>query len=232
MSDTISLTAELREDVGKGASRRLRRLGNKVPAIIYGAEEVPQNLTLAVNELTKAMQQEAFYSQILDIVVNGTAQQAVVRDLQRNPSSGKVLHIDFLRISADKEIQVSVPLHFVNEENCVGVKIGGGAITHNLTEVEISCLPASLPEFIEVDMEEIDTGTSVHLSDLVLPEGVVIVALTYGADRDIPVVSVTTRRGGALEDEELEAAEDAAEASDEDSGDDGDSEEGGGDTEE
>ena len=110
MSDKISLTAELREDVGKGASRRLRRLVNKVPAIIYGAEADPQNLTLAVNELTKAMEQEAFYSQILDVMVEGTAQQAVVRDLQRSPGSGKVLHIDFMRISANKEMQVNV--HF------------------------------------------------------------------------------------------------------------------------
>ena len=228
MSDKITLTAELREDVGKGASRRLRRLGNNVPAIIYGAEDAPQNLTLAVNELTKAMEQEAFYSQILDVVVGGKSNQAVVRDLQRNPSNGRVLHVDFMRISADREIQVSVPLHFVNEENCVGVKIGGGAITHNLTEVEISCLPANLPEYLEVDMEDIDVGTSVHLSDLVLPEGVVIVALTYGEDRDIPAVSVTTRRGGAeLEDEELEAAAEG----DEDAADEADAAEEGGDDE-
>ena len=224
MSDKISLTAELREDVGKGASRRLRRLGNKVPAIIYGAEEDPQNLTLAVNELTKAMEQEAFYSQILDVLVEGKAQQAVVRDLQRSPASGKVLHIDFMRISANKEMQVSVPLHFINEESCVGVKIGGGSIAHSLTEVEISCLPANLPEYIEVDMEEIEVGSSVHLSDLVLPEGVVIVALTYGEDRDIPVASVAVRRGGGAAAEEDEASADVA---DEDAADEADAAESG-----
>ena len=228
MSDKISLTAELREDVGKGASRRLRRLGNKVPAIIYGAEADPQNLTLAVNELTKAMEQEAFYSQILDVMVDGAAQQAVVRDLQRSPASGKVLHIDFMRISANKEIQVSVPLHFVNEENCVGVKIGGGSITHSLTEVEISCLPANLPEYIEVNMEEIEVGSSVHLSDLVLPEGVVIVALTYGEDRDIPVASVAVRRGGGAADED----EASADVADEDAADEADAAESGDDAEE
>ena len=227
MSDKISLTAELREDVGKGASRRLRRLGNKVPAIIYGAEADPQNLTLAVNELTKAMEQETFYSQILDVMVEGKAQQAVVRDLQRAPASGKVLHIDFMRISANKEIQVSVPLHFVNEENCVGVKIGGGSITHSLTEVEISCLPANLPEYIEVNMEEIEVGSSVHLSDLVLPDGVVIVALTYGEDRDIPVASVAVRRGGGTEEEET-----SAEVADEDAADEADAAESGDDAEE
>ncbi len=224
MSDKISLTAELRTDVGKGASRRLRRMGEQVPAIIYGADADAQNLTLAVNELTKAMQQEAFYSQILDVVVDGKAQQAVVRDLQRNPASGKVLHLDFQRVSANKALNVSVPLHFINEDACVGVKIGGGSITHNLTEVEISCLPANLPEYIEVDMEHIEVGTSVHLSDLNTPEGVTIVALTYGEDHDIPVVGVAVRRGGGqAEEEELEAAAEGAaaegEAAAEDAGD-------------
>ena len=223
MSDYISLTAELREDVGKGASRRLRRLGNKVPAIIYGAEEAPVNLTLAVNELTKAMEQEAFYSQILEVVVDGKASQAVIRDLQRNPASGNVQHIDFMRISANREMQVSVPLHFMNEESCVGVRLNNGAITHNLTEVEISCLPANLPEFIEIDMEEVDAGSSIHLSDLVLPEGVVIIALTHGEDRDIPVVSVTARRIETAEGDEASADNaagdaDAAEGDSEDTG--------------
>ena len=224
MSDKITLTAELREDVGKGASRRLRRLGNKVPAIIYGGEDAPQNLTLAVNEVNKAMEQEAFYSQIMDVVVGANATQAVVRDLQRNPSNGKVQHIDFQRISANKEMNVSVPLHFINEDTCVGVKIGGGSITHNLTEVEISCLPANLPQFIEVDMEEIDVGTSLHLSDLSLPEGVTIIALTYGEERDIPVVGVAIRKGAAEEEEALdvEAAEGETEGDQADDSGDGD----------
>ena len=222
MADNIALTAELRSDVGKGASRRLRRQGEQVPAIIYGANKDPQNLTLSVKELAKAMQQEAFYSQILDVTVDGAVQAAVVRDLQRNPANGRVQHIDFQRIRADQEMYVNVPLHFINEESCVGVRIGGGSIAHNLTEVEISCLPANLPEFLEVDMEEIDVGTSVHLSDLPLPDGVTVVALTYGEDRDIPVASVAVRRGGSLEEEEAEAAaaaEAAAEDADEAGGD-------------
>lgn len=209
MSDQIALTAEIRTDVGKGASRRLRRSGEKVPAIIYGAEDAPQKLTLAANELAKAMQQEVFYSQILDVVVEGKSNQAVVRDLQRNPASGKVLHIDFQRVSANKPINVSVPLHFINEEQCVGVKISGGIIAHNLTEVEISCLPADLPEYIEVDMQDIDLGFALHLSGLALPPGVTIVALTYGEDHDTTVVSVNERRVIAdEEEEELTAAAD------------------------
>ena len=219
MSDKITLTAELRTDVGKGASRRLRRAGEKVPAIIYGADEQPQTLSLVVNELAKVMQQEAFYSQILDVVVDGKSNQAVVRDLQRNPANGKVQHIDFQRISADRAMNVSVPLHFINEENCVGVKIGGGIISHNLTEVEISCLPADLPEFIEVDMQDVDVGFSVHLSGLALPEGVTIIALTYGEDRDIPVVSVSARRGGAdIDEEEIVDEAEAEEAAGEEEG--------------
>ena len=214
MSDKISLTAELRTDVGKGASRRLRRDGKKVPAIIYGTQMDPQNLTLSANELRKVMQHETFYSQIMDVVVEDKAQQAVVRDLQRSPASGRVMHIDFLRVSLDKELHVNVPLHFTNEDNCVGVKISGGSIAHNLNEVEISALPANLPQFIEVDMTDIDLGSSVHLSDLILPEGVTILALTHGEDRDIQVVSVTAKRGGeeelddeVLSDEEGETGE-------------------------
>ena len=197
MSDSIKLTATVRTDVGKGASRRLRRLEDKVPAIIYGGEAEAKMLTLLGNEVLKASQSEAFYSQILDISVDGDVEPAVIRDLQRNPANGRIQHIDFQRIRADKEINVSVPLHFINEDACVGVKMSGGTLTYNLTEVEITCLPANLPEFIEVDLLEVEAGTSVHLSDLNLPEGVTIVALTFGEDRDIPVASVTARRGAS-----------------------------------
>ena len=228
MSDKISLTAELRADVGKGASRRLRRAGEKVPAIIYGAEETAQTLSLVTKELNKAMEQEAFYSQIMDVVIGGKANQAVVRDLQRNPANGKVQHIDFQRISANKVMHVSVPLHFINEDICVGVKNDGGNITHNLTEVEVSCLPAALPEYIEIDMEHVELGSSLHLSDLNLPEGVTIIALTHGEDRDIPVVGVAIPR--VVAEEELdevvdEAAEGGEEGAEEESSDAGDSEE-------
>ena len=223
MSESITLTATIRTDVGKGASRRLRRLEDKVPAIIYGGDTAPQKLTLSGNEILKASQIEAFYSQILNISVDGTVESALIRDLQRNPASGRVQHIDFQRVSADKEINVNVPLHFINEDACVGVKMSGGTLTHNLTEVEIICLPANLPEFIEVDMLEIEAGSSVHLSDLVLPEGVTVVALAFGADRDIPVASVTARRGAsddAAEVDEPAAEADAADSAEDEGGED------------
>jgi len=206
MSQNIEVNAELRTDVGKGASRRLRRSGAKIPGIIYGADQPPQALTLSANELGKAMQSEAFFSQILDVKVDGKVQQAVLRDLQRNPANDKVLHVDFLRISANTPIQVSVPLHFVNEDKCKGVRLGGGTIVHTLTEVEISCLPKDLPEYLEVYMAELDVGEIIHLSDLALPEGVTLVALQHDDDRAI--VSVQAPRGGGEE----EAAEEAAAA--------------------
>ena len=211
MSQLIELNASPRQKVGTGASRRLRRLHGRLPGIIYGAAAAPQPITLDANELGKAMQQEAFYSQILTVVVDGQAQKAVVRDLQRHPVNEKVLHVDFLRISADKPVHTHVPLHFVNESKCVGVRTGGGALVHNLIDVEISCLPADLPEFIRVDVADLEVGHSLHLSDLALPKGVVLVALTQGEDRDIPVVSVQPPRGGQAADEEEDAAAEGAE---------------------
>ena len=204
MSQKVEVNAEVRADVGKGASRRLRRSGDKIPGIIYGAEEDPVSLTLSTNELSKAMQNEAFFSQILQVKFDGKTQQAVLRDIQRNPATEKVLHVDFMRVSANKSIQVNVPLHFVNEDKCKGVRLGGGSISHTMNEVEISCLPGDLPEYIEVYMAELDVGEIIHLSDLALPQGVSIVALTHDDDR--AVASVIMPRGGADEEEEMEAA--------------------------
>ena len=210
MSAALELNAEVRTVVGRSASRRMRRVEGKIPAVVYGAAEEGQNLTLNVNELSKLMQSEAFYSQILNISIAGKSQQVVVRDLHRSPDSGKVLHVDFLRVRADQEINVSIPLRFVNEENCIGVKVGGGLITHNLIEVEISCLPADLPEAIEVDVGDLDVGDSIHLSGLNVPNNVSIVALVSGdADRDSSVVTVSAKRGGADLDDELEVAGEA-----------------------
>ena len=211
MAEGLSLNARTRMQKGKAASRRMRRLENSVPAIVYGGSGEPLMLSLSGNELVKISKEETFYSQILDLNIDGKAEKAVVRDIQRDPANGRMQHLDFLRIVADQAITVNVPLHFLNEESCVGVKMEGGAFTRNLVEVEISCLPENLPQSIEVDMAEVHTGSSIHLSDLPLPEGVSIVALSYGEDRDIPVASVITRRGGSdLEEEQLSAeSEDA-----------------------
>lgn len=197
MRQQLEVAAELRKDVGKGASRRLRRADEKVPGIIYGGGREPQPLTLSANELKKALENESFYSQVLDVNVEGDKQQAVLRDIQRHPATEKVQHIDFLRISADHAIDVHIPLHFLNEEKCVGVRQGGGSIVHNVNEVTVRCLPRDLPEYIEVDMADVDVGESVHLSDLKLPPNVVLMELTYGEDHDSSVVTVLAPRGGA-----------------------------------
>ena len=199
MPQSIELNASLRTGLGTGASRRLRRPGDRLPGIIYGGEDAPQPVTLSAKELAKAMQQEAFFSQIVDVRVDGAAQKALVRDLQLHPVSEEVLHVDFLRVDAGKPIHTHVPLHFVNEDKCVGVRTGGGSIAHNLVDVEVSCLPSDLPEFIEVDLAELQLGHALHLSDLNLPDGVGLVALGYGEDHDIPVVSVQAPRGGAAQ---------------------------------
>jgi large subunit ribosomal protein L25 len=207
MSQQIEIVAELRKDVGKGASRRLRRADQRVPGIIYGGAREPQPLTMNVNALNKALETEAFYSQILNVIVDGDAQAAVVRDIQRHPVSEKVRHIDFVRVVADQYIDVHVPLHFLNEEKCIGVKQGGGSITHNLNEITVRCLPKDLPEFIEVDVADLDVGDTLHISDLKLAEGVQSVDLIHGEDHDTVVVSVLAPRGGAAGTDEEEGSE-------------------------
>ena len=220
MSQQIQISASLRQQVGTAASRRMRRRSDEIPGVIYGGEAAPQLLSLNIHELSRVMQHEAFHAQILNVVVEGAAEQAVVRDLQRDPASERVLHIDFLRVSADRPIQVQVPLHFINEHDCEGVRMGGN-ISHNITEVEVSCLPKHLPEFIEVDVAALELGETLHLTDLVPPAEVSIVALMYGEERNIPVVSVQAPRGGAgdLEEEDEEEAGIESAAPGEDAGD-------------
>ena len=204
MAEQIVIRAEFRELVGKGASRRLRRLQDKVPGILYGGGRDPVNLSIPHRELSKAMQEEAFFSQILNVEVGDVTQACVLRDVQRHPATERVQHVDFLRIREDLPVQMHVPLHFVNEEQCIGVKLDGGRLAHNMIEVEVSCLPRHLPEFIEVDVAELHVGNSLHLSDLALPEGVSIVALGLGADHDSPVIGVSARRGGTEAEDEAE----------------------------
>ena len=204
MAEQILLEVEPRTALGTSASRRMRREGDMVPGILYGGADAPAPIALSSRALARAMQQEAFFSQILDVSLNGEHHAAVLRDLQRHPATERVLHVDLLRIRADQPIQVSVPLHFLNEDKCLGVRMGGGTITRNLIELEISCLPADLPEHVEIDLEDLDVGSALHLSDLSIPEGVTIVALAHGADRDAAVVSVQMPRGGLGEFDEDE----------------------------
>lgn len=204
MSEDFTVNAEARTDVGKGASRRLRHAG-KVPAIMYGSGKDPVSLTLGHDEFMHHLEHEAFYSHILTVSVGGKKQKAVMKDLQRHPSKPRVLHVDFLRVSDKDVIHMSVPVHFLNEEESAGVK-EGGLVSHLMTTIEIACKASDLPEYLQLDIIEVEVGGSLHLSDIVLPEGVEIPALTHGADHDLPVVSIHMPR--AVEEETtVEAAE-------------------------
>ncbi len=209
MAISFNLTAELRTDAGKGASRRLRRTG-KVPAILYGGHQDPVSLSLDQNELQRNLAHEAFYSHILTIQVGKASHQAILKDLQRHPSRAEITHVDLQRVSAGEELRTHVPLHFINEAASIGVKQQGGVISHNMIDVEISCLPKDLPEFIEVDVAALEIGEAIHLSELKLPEGVSIVALAHGADHDSPVVAIHHARVTAEETEAEEGAEEVS----------------------
>ena len=209
MSNDFLLNAEARSDMGKGASRRLRRLQERVPGIIYGGDAEPQMISVELRELKKALETEAFYSHVLTLKLDGTEVQAVLRDMQRHPAKGHPMHVDFLRVDKTHKITMNVPLHFINEEKCAGVKQHGGTIAHQMSEVEVVCLAKDLPEFIEVDLAAAEIGTIIHLSDLKLPAGVELKELQLGADHDQPVVSVNAPRGGAADEEEEGAADDA-----------------------
>ena len=189
MSDQTTINAELREDVGKGASRRLRRDG-KVPAVMYGGHREPVTLTLRQEELLHATENEAFYASILEIKVDkDTTQQAVVRDMHRHPYRPLIMHIDFLRVSAKESLKISVPIHFIGEEESPAGIASGVVIQHLITEVEIEALPKDLPEFVTIDLSDMDAGDSVSLSNIKLPEGVKIPALLAEEVNDMQVAN-------------------------------------------
>lgn len=207
MSKKFVIEASSRADLGKGASRRLRRLNDAIPAIIYGGDKAPANISLDHGKLLHVVENEAFFTSILTLNVDGVAESVIVKDLQRHPAKPRILHADFQRVSADHALHVKVPLHFINEATAVGVKTGGGKVMHQLTELEITCLPKDLPEFIEVDVKAMNVGDTLHIADLKLPAGVTSVALTHGESGNLAVVSIIVIKGG----EEAAAAEAAPE---------------------
>ena len=213
MSNDFQLNAMAREDMGKGASRRLRRLANQVPAIIYGGQQAPQNISLAHNELEHALDNEAFYSHIITLNVAGESEQVILKDVQRHPSKPTIMHADFLRVSKTHKLHTKVPIHFVNEDTCVGVKPGGGIISRTMTELDIFCLPADLPEFIELDVAAVEIGDILHISDIKLPSGVESVALSHGEEHDLPVFTVNKPKAAATEEDIAEEEGDTTEES-------------------
>jgi large subunit ribosomal protein L25 len=188
MAKTHEISVQLRKDEGKGASRRLRRAGS-VPAIVYGGGELgPVSIQLAHKDVFLASQTEWFYSSILDLSLNGDVQKVMLRDMQRHPFKAQILHLDFLRINENEALRIRVPLHFLNQEASPAGKAGGVIITHEINEIEVSCLPKDLPEFIEVDLASLSVDDIVHLSALKLPNGVEIPELKLGKEHDIAVV--------------------------------------------
>ena len=177
----ILINAEKRETKGTSSSRNTRRL-NLVPAIIYGAGSKEQMISLNKFEVNKHLESDGFYSQVLDVSIDGTKEQVILRDIQRHPAKQEILHIDFQRIRADQKINVTVPVNFINEEVSPGVKVSGGIVSHLVTELEIICLPKDIPENITVDMIDLELDHTIHLKDLTLPTGVELTLLQRDDD--------------------------------------------------
>jgi len=193
MSDTFQISATTRTLLGKADMRRMRREGH-LPGVVYGDGKDAVSLTASHKDVLRSLTNEAFAASVLTLNLDGVEEQVVLKDVQRHPYKQQLLHVDLLRVSQTTKLQMTVALHFINADTAPGVKIAGGLISHNMTEVDIACLPADLPEFISVDLGNLEEGQSIHLSDLVMPEGVEIRALALGADHDMPVASVYKAR--------------------------------------
>ncbi len=210
MQEAFEIDAVVRSEEGKGASRRLRRTG-MVPGIVYGGRDDPQMIATRQNELNHHLDNEAFFSHVLTLKVDGKPQKVVLKDLQRHPSKPFILHFDMQRIRMDEEIRMTIPFHFEGEEASVGVKMGGGTLLYGMKDVEIECLPGNLPEYIAIDVSGLDVDDVIHLSEIVFPEGVSLVgADQLGEEHDPIVATVEVIRAEeeleAEEGEELEAA--------------------------
>jgi large subunit ribosomal protein L25 len=203
MRKEFDLIAEIREDQGKGASRRLRHNG-KVPAIIYGAGRPPRQLAFDHNRVIQQLENESFYSSILNIKVGDKSQAAIVKDIQRHPAKPRIMHMDFQRIVADEKIKMNVPIHYLNAEESEGVRVGGGSVSQLITDIEISCLPKDLPEYFEVDIIALGLNEMLHLSDIKVPDGVEIPQLAQGPENDHAIVSINVIKAVAIE-EDVEA---------------------------
>ena len=193
---SLELNATLREDKGKGASRRLRH-ANTVPAIVYGSSKDPVSITLQQKDVQYNLPDESFYSQVLSLNIEGKAEDVLIRDIQHHPYKMDVMHMDFIRVDAKKVVHVFSQLHFIGEDVSPGIKTEDGVINHVMTEVELECLPKNIPEFIEVDLSEMHVGDIIHLSDLKLSKGVEVLALKQGEEHDTAVVGMHTRKVSA-----------------------------------
>jgi len=200
----MKFNATSRSVQGTGASRRLRRAG-RVPAIVYGGPAQPLNIEVDHNEIFHALRKEEFHSSILEMQLDGKGQQVLLRAVQWHAYKPQVLHLDFQRVAADQALHTKVPLHFINAENSPAVKLSSAVVTHPITELEITCLPADLPQFIEVDLGNLLAGASLHLADIKLPKGVTY--LSHGGDANPALATALVKGGGASDDEGAAPAE-------------------------
>ena len=203
MSDQVSLAASERQSEGKSANRNLRRSGY-IPGVLYGGKDEPKKISIMEKDIVKATEIAGFATQILQISMDGKDVDVVVKEIQRHPATSRVLHADFMRVDPDSKITLVVPIRTLNDESCIGVKVSGGQVNHLINDIEISCLASNLPEQLEIDVQEMDIGDTVSLSEIKLPEGVEITILQQDEDRDQAVVSVTETREMIIEEEEEE----------------------------
>ncbi len=220
---SLELNATLREDKGKGASRRLRH-ANTLPAIVYGSGKDPVSITLLQKDVQYRLPEESFYSQVLALNIEGKAEDVLVRDIQHHPYKMEVMHMDFIRVDAKKVVHIYSQLHFSGEDVSPGIKSEDGVVNHVMVEVELECLPKNIPEFIAVDLSEMHVGDIIHLSELKLPKGVVVLALKQGEEHDSAVVSMHVRKIVEEVEEGAPEAPEAPETEGEDSEEGGDSE--------
>ena len=211
MSEQVNLNAVDRESEGKSTSRKLRREGS-VPAVIYGGDQDPIRVSILEKDISKASEIPGFATQIININLAGKEQNVIVKELQRHPATQRVLHADLQRVNPDTKISISVPVRFLGEDSCIGVKMHGGAISRLINDIDITCLASNLPEYLEVDISELDVGDSIFLSGLSLPKGVEIPSLALGEDRDQAVVSVTEAKVLDIEPEVVETDDEEGEA--------------------
>ena len=203
MSEQVNLAASERQSEGKSANRNLRRSGY-IPGVLYGGKDEPKKISIMEKDIVKATEIVGFTTQILQISMDGKDVDVVVKEIQRHPATSRVLHADFMRVDPDSKITLVVPIRTLNDESCIGVKVSGGQVNHLINDIEISCLASNLPEQLEIDVQEMDIGDTVSLSEIKLPEGVEITILQQDEDRDQAVVSVTETREMIIEEGEEE----------------------------
>ena len=232
MSDQVNLNAEERTTEGRSSNRNLRRSGS-IPGVVYGGKDLPKKISILEKEIVKAVQVPGFATQVLKISLSGKNVDVVVKEIQRHPATSRVMHADFMRVDPDSKITLIVPIRTINDDTCVGVKVNGGQVNHLINDIEIMCLASNLPEYLEIDVQEMDIGDTVSLTEINLPDGVEISLLVQGEERDQAVVSVTETREMIIEEEveevDLEEEEEEGEGGEEGEAAEGETSEGEGD---